>query len=295
MQVTDEMIRVALLAYQSGDMDWASQDEELMRFALEEAISAARHAKPIAHLVWLQGRRSADDVEDYYEVARIGDKSVDGSDPFPVYALPVPALSEKQAAEVAIKPLEWIYREQPVRTYCASDDRGDLYWINQSFGSDSYYFTTVRKSDGSTLYDADDLDAAKAAAQSDYEQRIRSALVDVPVEPVAWLDDGECRAGSDRTAHRVVTDEQKRDMPAAIAASFTVPLYAHPPLSHRGEDSAEVVTLTRAEADRIAQRLEFDASWDKCGDGYYSIKRQLGTLAATRSGSATKTKGHADE
>ncbi|NTG01835.1 hypothetical protein G6L30_17090 [Agrobacterium rhizogenes] len=45
--------------------------------------------EPIAHLVWLQGRRAADDVEDYYEVARPGDKSVDGSDPFPVYvALP---------------------------------------------------------------------------------------------------------------------------------------------------------------------------------------------------------------
>lgn len=44
--------------------------------------------KPVCHLVWLQGRRAADDVEDYYEVARPGDKSVDGSDPFPVYFKP---------------------------------------------------------------------------------------------------------------------------------------------------------------------------------------------------------------
>ncbi|NTG07185.1 hypothetical protein [Rhizobium rhizogenes] len=49
--------------------------------------------EPIAHLVWLQGRRAADDVEDYYEVARPGDKSVDGSDPFPVYAA-VPHLAK---------------------------------------------------------------------------------------------------------------------------------------------------------------------------------------------------------
>lgn len=42
--------------------------------------------EPICHLVWLQGRRAADDVEDYYEVARPGDKSADGSDPFPVYS-----------------------------------------------------------------------------------------------------------------------------------------------------------------------------------------------------------------
>jgi hypothetical protein len=85
-RVTDEMVEVALAAFQSGDMDWSSQDEELMRFALEEAFSTMPRPKPIAHLVWLQGRRSADDVEDYYEVARAGDKCADGSEPFPVYA-----------------------------------------------------------------------------------------------------------------------------------------------------------------------------------------------------------------
>ena len=41
------------------------------------------------------------------------------------------------------------------------------------------------------------LDAAKAAAQRDYETRIRSALVEVPAvkgepEPVAWPSDGSC-------------------------------------------------------------------------------------------------------
>jgi hypothetical protein len=41
--------------------------------------------KPITHLVWRQYLRAADDVEDYYEVARKGDKCVDGSEPFPVY------------------------------------------------------------------------------------------------------------------------------------------------------------------------------------------------------------------
>jgi len=44
--------------------------------------------KPIAYLVWLQGRHAADDVEDYYAVALPGEKSVDGTDPFPVYASP---------------------------------------------------------------------------------------------------------------------------------------------------------------------------------------------------------------
>jgi hypothetical protein len=53
--------------------------------------------QPIAHLIWLQGRRAADDVEDYYEVARPGDKSVDGSDPFPVYASPSDAERHEMA------------------------------------------------------------------------------------------------------------------------------------------------------------------------------------------------------
>lgn len=47
-------------------------------------------------------------------------------------------------------------------------------------------------------------------------------------EPAAWLDDGTCRAGSEATAHRVVTNETRRDMPASVAASFSVPLYALP-------------------------------------------------------------------
>ena len=48
-------------------------------------------------------------------------------------------------------------------------------------------------------------------------------------KPVAGLDDGTCRAGSKATAHRVVTNETKRDMPASVAASFSVPLYLAPP------------------------------------------------------------------
>ena len=45
-------------------------------------------------------------------------------------------------------------------------------------------------------------------------------------EPAAWLDDGTCRSGSEATAHRIVTNETKRDMPASVANSFSVPLYA---------------------------------------------------------------------
>lgn len=75
-----------------------------------------------------------------------------------------------------VKALEWLESRRPVKTYWAQDERGDLYWINQAFGSDSYYFTTVRRSDGATLYDGDDLGSAKAAAQADYEKRVLSCL-----------------------------------------------------------------------------------------------------------------------
>ncbi|MGN7964354.1 hypothetical protein ACTJKP_26885, partial [Brucella sp. 22210] len=79
-------------------------------------------------------------------------------------------------AAVRVKKLEWTYTERVAMTYVTSDDRGMLYYINQSFGSDSYYFATVRYSDGTVLYDGDDLPSAKAAAQADYEARILSAL-----------------------------------------------------------------------------------------------------------------------
>ena len=76
----------------------------------------------------------------------------------------------------AVKKLEWKYVERAVMTYVTSDDRGMLYYINQSFGSDSYYFATVRYSDGTVLYDGDDLPSAKAAAQADYEARVMSTI-----------------------------------------------------------------------------------------------------------------------
>lgn len=182
------------------------------------------------------------------------------------------ALSDQEReVEVKIKPLEW--HEADPENYIARD--GYKVWPHTGGWAWSHFL-------GGARWIFRSFEAAKAAAQADYEQRIRSALVDVPVEPASWqyFNDGAWRHSTNPEYHRK-TGYQMR------------PLFAHPP--HReGEDSAEVVTLTRAEADRIAQRLEFDASWDKCGDGYYSIKRQLGTIAATRSASATSAKGVSD-
>lgn len=38
------------------------------------------------------------------------------------------------------------------------------------------------------------------------------------------------------------------------------------------------IKLTYAEAKKICERLEFDASWDKAGPGYYKLKRQIASI-----------------
>lgn len=77
--------------------------------AAEYALTAALAlipGEPICHLVWKQARIAIDDVQDYYEVARPGDQSVDGSDPFPVYAAPA-------LLSVAVKALKEIASADP--------------------------------------------------------------------------------------------------------------------------------------------------------------------------------------
>ncbi|NTF67915.1 hypothetical protein [Rhizobium rhizogenes] len=184
--------------------------------------------EPIAHLVWLQGRRAADDVEDYYEVARPGDKSVDGSDPFPVYASPSDAERHERSPksnmlEIAIAAV--LEADKEFRSNMPSEWDGDplsgeldglrrifeahlsappppaavqepvavkaLEWVEASSGywkahSVGGRYSTYRVSyalgfdlrrDGESIGEYHlSLEAAKTAAQADYEYRIRSAL-----------------------------------------------------------------------------------------------------------------------
>lgn len=88
-----------------------------------------------------------------------------------------------------VKPLEWEpvlaarSKEDPTpeetgeyETVCAVG----VYYIEMYFGSDSYgWCVTLNGADD--IADKDDPDDAKAAAQADYEARIRSALVPSPV------------------------------------------------------------------------------------------------------------------
>lgn len=76
---------------------------------------------------------------------------------------------------------------------------------------------------------------AKAAAQSDYEQRIRSALVDVPAvesEPVAWQWEEDLINSGRYTL--MWDDESPGEHPGIRNVT---PLYAHPPRSLSNEGS----------------------------------------------------------
>lgn len=108
------------------------------------------------------------------------------------------ALSDQErAVEVKIKPLEW--RQQEPDVFVAETSLVGVYsiWPQKS--------VEWRCSLTEGIFPSSD--AAKAAAQADYEQRIRSALVDVPVEPVNRkfkLGDHVCKTkGSSWVGHVV--------------------------------------------------------------------------------------------
>lgn len=136
-------------------------------------------------------------------------------------------------------------------------------------------------------------------------RRVGSALVDVPVEPAAWALELE---------GAIIATTFKPDeaayMKSANANCDLVPLFAHPPLSHRGEDSAEVVEAAIAVLSSWDQRMSGSPEEKRKLHGtdheYWSpaasmvssdvISRLRAALAATRSGSdfAITAKGCAE-
>ncbi len=177
---------------------WPSEEasSELLTAAL-----ALLPGEPVCHLVWRQARIAADDVQDYYEVARPGDKCVDGSDPFPVYVAPAPQrvthldpdlepgeyivtiVTKGGAAQingpvkpaqqpVAVKALKWrSYGNQHMQGWQGQGAMGYLHYISDT-GPDG----EGKTGRFSILGCFGTVEEAKAAAQADYEARIRSAL-----------------------------------------------------------------------------------------------------------------------
>lgn len=69
-----------------------AESQALARIAL-----AAKQAMPVAWITWHQGCRAPDDCEDYLNAYtyKTEEKSVDGSDAFPVYTNPQPDHTEQ--------------------------------------------------------------------------------------------------------------------------------------------------------------------------------------------------------
>lgn len=74
----------------------------------------------------------------------------------------------------------------------------------------------------------------------------KNSVLSMNVEPVAWMDDGSTRNGSETTSYRVVSAETKAAMPKASSDNFNTPLYAALPAQLKGV--AELVEVVEAMA-----------------------------------------------
>ncbi|WPE19848.1 hypothetical protein [Shinella zoogloeoides] len=213
------------------------------------------------------------------------------------------ALSEQQAVEMKARPLEWTTEQKSGFTIHVGRGLGLKYEACIKAYSPGWV-VTLGQSD--VIFDVAEADEenAKAAAQADYEQRIRSALVDVPaVEPDQRLYDGTKPMADGGDTPMTAAEEvlawllvEKIGVPDDVSYSpdqaqeIIVRQFSSPPLSREGKDSAEVeriITDLRHAASGLADRLQQTHAID-------NAIAFLAALAATRSGSATIQKGCAE-
>jgi len=93
----------------------------------------------------------------------------------------IAALAAERAATVTVKPLEWVKdtmpNAAPQRYRAATHDGTGDYSVSGSKNSDAWqWFRNGYFVDGHQHHKPMPLDAAKAAAQADYDARIRSAI-----------------------------------------------------------------------------------------------------------------------
>jgi NTP pyrophosphatase (non-canonical NTP hydrolase) len=134
------------------------------------------------------------------------------------------AASVKAGEVVVVKALEWRDHRPdsfPEPAWSAQTPFG-FYNIEEVSASDSPAYV-VRLHAHHFIADKDSLDAAKAAAQADYEARIRSALVVEPVkgEPVGYISPATLEALNDPNGSGPVV--------AAAGYDTLIPIYAATP------------------------------------------------------------------
>jgi hypothetical protein len=150
--------------------------------------------------------------------------------------------------EVSVKPLIWrAYGNQHLKGWQGVGRMGYLAYVTNigPDGEEGWFFDNRQHFDT-----ADD---AKAAAQSDYETRIRSALVDVPAvepEPAAWQWRSRIKGGAWDAWENGRYGQQ---VPPFMDAEER-PLYAHPPRS--ALVNADVVERLTEALKTAAQELD---------------------------------------
>lgn len=149
--------------------------------------------------------------------------------------------SKHTMSGVKVKELEWVGPDSDGEHY--SKDGLFLYIVRPKYDSKGYWLTNVGKYFPTR-------EAAKAAAQADYEARILSALVRSDAEPVAYTGEvplaETLRKGPSwfRLISVVETD------------TCTIPLYAHPPCP---DSSSEVM---REALERLINNLNPEEALD---------------------------------
>jgi hypothetical protein len=147
-----------------------------------------------------------------------------------------------QVGEIAIKPLEWECKHTPYRSYPK--------WQAETIVGQYVVVDTARSVDwiliGTTIVNqAVSVEDAKAAAQADYEQRIRSSLaLPLPVqepEPVAYLIT-TIRTGETRISTRPVAN-----LPYNRDRFISQPLYLHPETASVREGWRPIETAPKGE------------------------------------------------
>lgn len=204
MQVTEEMIEKAAEAFSKATAWYPDNDvygavTEWFRLDSQDAVDFGVLKEP----KW-DGISDIRGMQHEWYVAAVVKE--------PMRAALTAALSDKQAVEV--KALEWhgdgdcyAFAEVTHTSYSIAFEEG-RYWANWNVALPPF----------------DTLDDAKAAAQSDYDQRIRAALVAVPaVEPDWWLVTTEMG--------KVIfhgPDKDRAERVAAMRGRPVTPLYASP-------------------------------------------------------------------
>ncbi|MER8967690.1 hypothetical protein NKI25_18545 [Mesorhizobium sp. M0808] len=190
---------------------------------------------------------------------------------------------------VAVKGLEW--REEPIPPAweCLASTGVGLYCI--PLGRDVF---ELRFRDQCTLGEFDTLEAAKAAAQADFESRIRAALVATPPAPVvryqltAMMRGRRTRlviSGGDdaytttdrKDAERVLVEVQKLSKAYTDAHIEVNPTLEAPTATPPAPTSAVDVEVAKALAD-------IETISDRCvNEEYYTSKMALNDIANIRS------------